>query len=66
MSRLLIIGGSGAGIEAALRARQLLPSTDVTVLVADRYPNFSTCGIPDHVSGEVPDWQDLAHRHRRP
>jgi NADPH-dependent 2,4-dienoyl-CoA reductase/sulfur reductase-like enzyme len=30
--------------------------------VADDYPNFSICGIPHHVSGEVPDWHDLAHR----
>jgi len=25
------------------------------VLVADRYPNFSTCGLPHFLSGEVPD-----------
>ena len=38
------------------------PSSDVSVLVADEYPNFSICGIPYHVSGEVPDWRNLAHR----
>ncbi len=37
-------------------------SAEVTVVVADRYPNFSICGIPYHVSGEVPRWQNLAHR----
>jgi NADPH-dependent 2,4-dienoyl-CoA reductase/sulfur reductase-like enzyme len=62
MPNLVIIGGSDAGIEAALRARELDPITDATVLVADQYPNFSICGIPYHVSGEVPDWRDLAHR----
>ncbi len=30
--------------------------------MADRYPNFSICGIPYYVSGEVPRWQNLAHR----
>ena len=42
---LLMIGGSDAGISAALRARELDPSADVTVIVADAYPNFSICGI---------------------
>jgi NADPH-dependent 2,4-dienoyl-CoA reductase/sulfur reductase-like enzyme len=32
------------------------------MLVADAYPNFSICGIPYHLSGEVPDWRNLAHR----
>ncbi|MDG6106131.1 FAD-dependent oxidoreductase [Dactylosporangium aurantiacum] len=62
MTRLLIIGGSDAGISAGLRARELDPTVDVTLLVADRYPNFSICGIPYHVSGDVPDWHHLAHR----
>lgn len=59
---LVVVGGSDAGISAALRARQLAPETDVTVVVADRFPNFSICGIPYHVSGDVPRWQSLAHR----
>lgn len=59
---LLAIGGSDAGISAALRARELDPSCEVTVVVSDSYPNFSICGIPYYVSGEVPRWQNLAHR----
>ncbi|SDB80451.1 NADPH-dependent 2,4-dienoyl-CoA reductase, sulfur reductase [Raineyella antarctica] len=62
MAHLVTIGGSDAGISAALRARELDPTTEVTVLVADDYPNFSICGIPYHVSGEVPTIADLAHR----
>ncbi len=61
---LLAIGGSDGGISAALRARELDPAADVTVMLADAYPNFSICGIPYHVSGDVPDWHDLAHRSR--
>jgi len=60
--RLVAIGGSDAGITAALHARQLDPDGDATVIVADSYPNFSICGIPYYVSGEVTDWRDLAHR----
>ena len=59
---LVMIGGSDAGISAALRARELDPGADVSVVVADAYPNFSICGIPYYVSGEVTHWRDLAHR----
>ena len=62
MTRLLIIGGSDAGISAALRARELDTSTEITVVVADAYPNYSICGLPFFLSGETPDWHDLAHR----
>lgn len=61
---LVAIGGSDAGISAALRARELDPSVEVTVVVADAYPNFSICGIPYLVSGEVGHWRNLAHRTR--
>ncbi len=59
---LIAIGGSDAGISAALRARELGPAAEVTVVVADAYPNFSICGIPYYVSGEVTHWRNLAHR----
>src|SRR5689334_24345095 len=59
---LVMIGGSDAGISAALRARELDPGADVTVVAADAYPNFSICGIPYYVSGEVTHWRNLAHR----
>ena len=32
------------------------------MVVADAYPNYSICGIPYYVSGEVAHWRDLAHR----
>lgn len=60
--RIVAIGGSDAGISAALRARELDPAAEVTVVVADAYPNFSICGIPYYVSGEVTHWTNLAHR----
>ena len=59
---LLIIGGSDAGISSALRAHELDPCAEVTVAVADDFPNFSICGLPYYLSGETPDWRDLAHR----
>jgi len=62
MVHLLIVGGSDAGISAALRAREVDPALEVTVVVADRFPNYSICGLPFYLSGEAPDWRDLAHR----
>ena len=62
MSRLVIIGGSDAGISAALRAREVDSAVEVMVVVADAFPNYSICGLPFYLSGEVPEWQALAHR----
>lgn len=61
-ARLVIVGGSDAGISAGLRARELDHDLQVALVVADAYPNFSICGIPFWVSGEVTDWRSLAHR----
>jgi NADPH-dependent 2,4-dienoyl-CoA reductase/sulfur reductase-like enzyme len=60
--RIIAIGGSDAGITAALRARELNTTAEVTVVLADSYPNFSICGIPYYISGDVGDWRNLAHR----
>ncbi|MFC4951013.1 NAD(P)/FAD-dependent oxidoreductase [Pseudonocardia sp. GCM10023141] len=61
---LVVVGGSDAGISAGLRALEVDPSTTVALVVADAYPNFSICGIPYFISGDVHDWHDLAHRTR--
>jgi NADPH-dependent 2,4-dienoyl-CoA reductase/sulfur reductase-like enzyme len=59
---IVAIGGSDAGIGPALRAREVDPGAEFTVVVADACPNFSICGIPYYVSGEVARWRNLAHR----
>lgn len=64
MTHLLAVGRSDAGIAAALRARELDAATDVTVVLADEFPNFSICGIPYWVSGDVATEASLAHRTR--
>ena len=57
-----IIGGSDAGISAALRAREIDGNAEISVFLADDFPNFSICGLPFFLSGETPDWRSLAHR----
>jgi hypothetical protein len=46
MTKLQILGGSDVGISATLRAKEVDPTTNVTVVVADRFPNYSICGLP--------------------
>jgi NADPH-dependent 2,4-dienoyl-CoA reductase/sulfur reductase-like enzyme len=60
--RILFIGGSDAGIAAALRAHELDPCCEITLVLADEFPNYSICGLPFYLSGETPDWHSLAHR----
>ncbi len=64
MNSIIVVGGSDAGISAALRARELAPQAVVSMVVADQFPNYSICGLPFYLSGEVEHWQRLAHRSR--
>ena len=64
MTHLLIIGGSDAGISAALRAREVDTSVEVTVVVADRFPNYSICGLPLYLKNREIDRKPLDARHR--
>ncbi len=60
--RYLIIGGSDAGISAALRAQEIDPNAKIDVLLEDNFPNYSICGLPFYLSDETPDRHSLAHR----
>lgn len=39
--RFLIIGGRDAGISAGLRAHEVNPQAEITVLLEDGFPNYS-------------------------
>lgn len=62
MKKIIIIGGSDVGISAALRIRELDKSIRPLVITDNKFPNYSICGIPFYIGGEVNRWQDLAHR----
>ena len=62
MSHPIIVGGSDAGISAALRARELDTSVQVTMIVEDAFPNYSICGLPFYLSGEVQDYRHTGGR----
>jgi NADPH-dependent 2,4-dienoyl-CoA reductase/sulfur reductase-like enzyme len=57
-----IIGGSDAGISAALRIKEIDKHAQVDMFLADEYPNYSICGIPFYLSKEINHLNSLAHR----
>ncbi|MFW5787656.1 MAG: FAD-dependent oxidoreductase [Halanaerobiales bacterium] len=62
MEKVVIVGGSDAGISAALRICELNPELEPLVITDNNFPNYSICGIPFYIGGEVESWQNLAHR----
>jgi NADPH-dependent 2,4-dienoyl-CoA reductase/sulfur reductase-like enzyme len=62
MKKTVIIGGSDVGIIAGLRIRELDKDSDVTIISKNNFPNFSICGIPFYLGGEVKHYKNLAHR----
>lgn len=59
---IVIIGGSDVGISAALRIKELDPAARVAIVSANNFPNYSICGIPFYLGGEVKHYTHLAHR----
>lgn len=57
--RIVIIGGGAAGATAAQFARKQSREAEITVLELSRYPQYSKCGLPYVLSGEISDFQEL-------
>lgn len=57
--RIVIIGGVAAGPKTAVRAKRLMPESDVTLVDQDSMISYGGCGIPYYVSGDVPDEKEL-------
>lgn len=62
MGKILIVGASDVGISAALRIRELDKNIRPLVIADNNFPNYSICGIPFYIGGEVKKAADLAHR----
>jgi len=63
---MVAIGGSDAGISAALRAREIDLGAEVTVVVADAYPNSPSAASPTTSPARSPLAQPRPPHHRRP
>ncbi|TRW44085.1 FAD-dependent oxidoreductase [Georgenia yuyongxinii] len=53
--RIVIVGGVAGGMSAAARARRLDTRARIVVLEQGHYVSFANCGLPYHLSGEIPD-----------
>ena len=51
--RLLVIGGTAAGMSAAARARRLDPSLEIVVLEQGPVVSFGACGLPYFIEGRI-------------
>lgn len=47
--------------QRGIRAGELRPDIEVTVVLADAFPNYSICGLPFRLSGDTEDWRQLVH-----
>jgi len=57
--RLAVIGGMGAGLSAASRARRTDSSLDIVVVEKGTVVSFAACGLPYYIEGRVPSAADL-------
>lgn len=57
--RIAIIGGGAAGATAAQFARKQSRDAEITVLEAGPYPEYSRCGLPLALSGDIPSFENL-------
>lgn len=56
---LAVIGGTAAGMSAALKARSLLPNLQIAVFERTNYVTHGSCGIPYYIGGEISDYNEL-------
>jgi len=57
--RLIVIGGTAAGLSAASRAKKLNPQLAVIVFEKSGYISYGACGLPYFVGGMIADEQEL-------
>ena len=57
--RIVVVGGVAGGMSAAARARRLDETASITVVEQSDHVSVAGCGLPYHVSGEVPRRDDL-------
>ena len=57
--KIIIIGCGAAGGTAAQFARKTDRKTSITIFEKGKYPQYSRCGLPYVISGEIPKSDDL-------
>ena len=62
VTRLVVIGGDGAGMAAAAQARRRWPELEIVALEKGRWTSYSACGIPYLIGGEIEQIDALVAR----
>ena len=57
--RLIVIGGTAAGLSAASKARKLKPELEIQVFEKSGYISYGACGLPYFVGGMIEAPEDL-------
>jgi NADPH-dependent 2,4-dienoyl-CoA reductase/sulfur reductase-like enzyme/rhodanese-related sulfurtransferase len=57
--KIVIVGGVAGGASTAARARRLDEQAEIIVLERDHYVSYANCGLPYHISGVIPDRDQL-------
>ncbi len=57
--RLVIVGGTAAGMSAAARARRHSETAEIIVLERQRHVSSASCALPYYVGGEIDDPDQL-------
>lgn len=58
-SRIVVVGGGGAGMGAAGAAKGVDPDAEIVVYTEFQDTSYSPCGIPYVHGGEIPDFERL-------
>lgn len=61
MARLVVIGGSAAGMAAAAKAKRVNKSLEVVVFERSRYVSYAPCGVPYYIGGFVKSLSSLVY-----
>ena len=57
--KVIIIGGTAAGLSAASKAKRVDPSLDITVFEKSGYISYGACGLPYFVGDMIKEPNDL-------
>lgn len=57
--KLIVIGGTAAGLSAASKAKRVKPDLEIQVFEKTGYISYGSCGLPYFVGGLIPKPEDL-------
>ncbi len=57
--KVIIVGGVAGGASVAARARRLSEDAHIIVIERGSFVSYANCGLPFHISGEIPERDSL-------